>query len=300
MLRRGKRLRAAIHIIYRAVRSLSTPLRPSAPGVHALRRRPSVHRPPFGARPAPAPPWITAVNRGKSCTESALPAIAAKTPPARTWSDSRRGEKPWKGSKKRPRCLGLCPAAQRFAADEAPQSVHTAARLCIHPPQRRPTRVNLSTVAPKEQATQDAQGNPRQSEVENHKKTGSVCYVVSKSVCGKDTPFSPHLRAPSSPFGRRAPSPLPRGHKCSTSRPDSPAVFPPLHPHGKKHTAFCILFPTFGKSPLVFPKSAHPLPHISPFAHRPGREAMENFTSAKRNCAEKRSRLVFLILVAFI
>lgn len=209
------------------------------------------------------------------------------------WNDRRREGKPWKGREKRPQGLGLCPAAQRFAADEAPQSVHTAARARIHPPQRRPTRVNLSTVAPKEQATQDAQGNPRQSEVENHKKTGSVCCVVSQSVCGKDTPFSPHLRAPSSPFGRRAPSPLPRGHKCSTSRPDSPAVFPPLHPHGKKHTAFCILFPTFRqKSPCFSQKCPPPSAH-QPVAHRPGREAMENFTSAKRNCAEKRRRLVF-------
>ena len=78
MLRRGKRLRTARHIIYKACRSLSAPLRPSAPRVHALRRRPSVRRPPFGATPAPAPPWITAVSRGKSCAESALPAIAAK------------------------------------------------------------------------------------------------------------------------------------------------------------------------------------------------------------------------------
>ena len=49
MLRRGKRLRAAIHIIYRDSRSLSAPLRPSAPRVRGLRRRPSARRPPFVA-----------------------------------------------------------------------------------------------------------------------------------------------------------------------------------------------------------------------------------------------------------
>ena len=206
-----------------------------------------------------------------------------------------------KGSEKHPRCLSLSPAAQRFAADEAPQSVHTAARARIHPPQRRPTRVNLSTVAPKEQATQDAQGNPRQSEVENHKKTGSVCCVVSQSVCGKDTPFSPHLRAPSSPFGRRAPSPLPRGHKCSTSRPDSPAVFPPLHPHGKKHTAFCILFPTFRQKSPCFSQKCPP-----PSAHQPVRAPPRSrgdgkFYIGKEELRRKAQAFsFFLILVAFI
>ena len=55
MMRRGKRLRAAGHIIYRGSRSLSAPLRPSAPGGHALRRRPSARRPPFGAKSAPRP-----------------------------------------------------------------------------------------------------------------------------------------------------------------------------------------------------------------------------------------------------
>ena len=49
MMRRGKRLRAAGHIIYRDSRSLSAPLRPSAPGERGLRRRPSARRPPFVA-----------------------------------------------------------------------------------------------------------------------------------------------------------------------------------------------------------------------------------------------------------
>ena len=49
MMRRGKRLRAAGHIIYRDSRSLSAPLRPSAPRVRGLRRRPSARRPPCGA-----------------------------------------------------------------------------------------------------------------------------------------------------------------------------------------------------------------------------------------------------------
>ena len=49
MLRSGKPLRAAGHIIYRDSRSLSAPLRPSAPRVRGLRRRPSARRPPFVA-----------------------------------------------------------------------------------------------------------------------------------------------------------------------------------------------------------------------------------------------------------
>ena len=51
MLRSGKRLRAAGHIIYRDSRSLSVPLRPSTPRVRGLRRRPSARRPPFVAPP---------------------------------------------------------------------------------------------------------------------------------------------------------------------------------------------------------------------------------------------------------
>lgn len=53
--RESLRFCAARHIIYRACPSLSAPLRPSAPRVHALRRCPSARRPPFGARPAPRP-----------------------------------------------------------------------------------------------------------------------------------------------------------------------------------------------------------------------------------------------------
>ena len=43
--RESLRFRAARHIIYRACRPLSAPLRPSAPRVRALRRRPSARRP---------------------------------------------------------------------------------------------------------------------------------------------------------------------------------------------------------------------------------------------------------------
>lgn len=48
-------LRAAGYIIYMECPSVSAPLRPSAPKVRALRRRPSARRPPFGATPAPRP-----------------------------------------------------------------------------------------------------------------------------------------------------------------------------------------------------------------------------------------------------
>ena len=57
-------------LLYRAVRTLSAPLRPSAPGGHGLRRRPLVRRPPFGARPAPAPPWASAVAQRINFTSS--------------------------------------------------------------------------------------------------------------------------------------------------------------------------------------------------------------------------------------
>ena len=49
MSRSGKRLRAAGHIIYKECRSLSAPLRPSAPRGRGLRRHPSVRQPPFVA-----------------------------------------------------------------------------------------------------------------------------------------------------------------------------------------------------------------------------------------------------------
>ena len=55
MLRRGKRLRAAGHIIYRDNRSLSAPLRPSAPRVRGLRAPPPRPRWPCGAKSAPRP-----------------------------------------------------------------------------------------------------------------------------------------------------------------------------------------------------------------------------------------------------
>ena len=132
-------------------RSLSATLRPSAPGGRGLRSHPSGRRPPCGTRPAPAR------QKNIACSP---------------WNDRRRGGKPWRGERKRPPCLRSCPAAQRFAENETPQSAHTAARSRIHPPQRRPTRINLSTVAPKKKATQDAQGHPRQKrEVENHKNS---------------------------------------------------------------------------------------------------------------------------------
>ena len=57
-------------LLYRAVRTLSAPLRPSAPKGHALRRRPSVRRPPFGATPAPRAPWTSAVAQRKDFTSS--------------------------------------------------------------------------------------------------------------------------------------------------------------------------------------------------------------------------------------
>ena len=143
--------RGNTHYIYRAVRTLSAPLRPSAPGGRGLHRHPPFRRPPFGARPAPE---------------------RQKTPPARRGTTDEEGTNRGGGERKRPPCLRSCPAAQRFAANEAPQSAHTVARSRIHPPQRRPTCVNLSTVAPKEKATQDAQGHPRQKrEVENHKNS---------------------------------------------------------------------------------------------------------------------------------
>lgn len=53
--RESLRFCAARHIIYRACRPLSAPLRPSAPPVLPFRRRPSARRPPFSARPAPRP-----------------------------------------------------------------------------------------------------------------------------------------------------------------------------------------------------------------------------------------------------
>ena len=142
--------RGRTHHIYMECRSLSAILRPSAPGGRGLRRHPPFRRPPFGTRPAPAR------QKNIACSP---------------WNDRRRGGKPWRGERKRPPCLRSCPAAQRFAENETPQSAHTAARSRIHPPQRRPTRINLSTVAPKEKATQDAQGHPRQKrEVENRLK----------------------------------------------------------------------------------------------------------------------------------
>ena len=87
----------------------------------------------------------------------------------------------------------------------------------------------------------------------------------SQLVCHKDTPFSPHLRTPSRLFGRCAPSPLLHRLKGSASRPDSPR---------------CLL-------------------HLHPFGHRRGREAMENFTSTRRNCAEMRACSLFFTFECF-
>lgn len=76
------------------------------------------------------------------------------------------------GGAKTPAIPPLMPCRAALCGERSPTVAHTAARSRIHPPQRRPTRINLSTVAPKEKATQDAQGHPRQKrEVENHKNS---------------------------------------------------------------------------------------------------------------------------------
>ena len=192
------------------------------------------------------------------------------------------------GERKRPPCLRSCPAAQRFAANEAPQSAHTAARSRIHPPQRRPTRINLSTVAPKEKATQDAQGHPRQKrEVENHKNSvlrwRKQSVILPQRYAFFSTPSYPvpafrSLCAASAP-PRRAISPRPRALRPKPVR--KAHGFSPFPPHFPRKV------PLFSKKAPRFSRR-----HADEVAHG-GREAMENFTSTRRNCAEMRARSLF-------
>ena len=143
MLRRGKRLRAAIHIIYKACRSLSATLRPSAPGVRGLRRRPSVRRPPFGATPAPALPWITAVSRGKSCAESALPAIAAKNaacPPSERQAKRGQAMERVRKTPARPRFM---PRGAALCGRRSP-TVGAYGGACAHPSAPAPANARKS------------------------------------------------------------------------------------------------------------------------------------------------------------
>ena len=248
-------------------RTLSATLRPSAPGGRGLRRCPSVRRPPFGTRPAPAR------QKNIACSP---------------WNDRRRGGKPWRGERKRPPCLRSCPAAQRFAENETPQSAHTAARSRIHPPQRRPTRINLSTVAPKKKATQDAQGHPRQKrEVENHKNSVLRWRKQSVSLPQRYAFFS----TPSHPV------PAFRS-LCAASAPPRSAISPrpcALRPKPvRKAHGFSPFPPHFPKKVPLFSKKAPRFSrrHADEVAHG-GRDAMEYFTSAGGMCAEMRARSLF-------
>ena len=262
-------------------RTLSATLRPSAPGGRGLRRRPSVCRPPFGTRPAPAR------QKNIACSP---------------WNDRRRGGKPWRGERKRPPCLRSCPAAQRFAENETPQSAHTAARSRIHPPQRRPTRINLSTVAPKEKATQDAQGHPRQKrEVENHKNSVLWWRKQSVSLPQRYAFFS----TPSHPvpaFRSLCALPAPaHPQRAFSSRHFPKAARPSAKVSAKSPRLFAFSSPLSEKSPLVLEKSPHVfLPSTPPGSPSAAVAQEKNVTSSEQSAQKCASVHFFLILIAFI